>query len=169
MLERKALFAKFRVHPWLVAASVGIGAALLVIQSHGQPPRGAARAPLAEASEPKPDTEQPRAAKAPELDPEAALMTRLHALAERDPATALGLALRGNAQFPASADAPERGWIICRSLVQLKRFPEAVAEARVVLDQYPDTPWARDVERHLLINPMSDPSERGYGHVSELE
>jgi hypothetical protein len=49
------------------------------------------------------------------------------------------------------------------------RFPEAVAAARLMLEQYPNTPWASDVERHLLINPMSDPSERGYGHRSELE
>lgn len=96
-------------------------------------------------------------------------MRRLHAIGEADPAAALGLALEGNARFPASKDAPERGWIICRSLVDLRRFSEAVAEARVVVEQYPDTPWALDVERHLLVNPMSDPSERGYGHDLELE
>jgi len=102
-------------------------------------------------------------------DLEATIMQRLHAIGETEPSAALGLALEGNARFPASADAPERGWIICRSLVNLRRFSEAVAEARVVVERYPDTPWALDVERHLLVNPMSDPSERGYGHERELE
>jgi hypothetical protein len=96
-------------------------------------------------------------------------MKKLRDIGESDPATALGLALEGNARFPASLDAPERGWVICRSLVDLRRFPEAVAEARLVVEQYPDTPWALDVQRHLLVNPMSDPSERGYGQEQELE
>jgi hypothetical protein len=100
---------------------------------------------------------------------ESSLMKRLHELAESDPPASLQLALEGNARFPASAGAPERGWIICRSLVNMQRFPEAVAEARIVVAQYPDTPWAVDVQRHLLVNPMTDPAERGYGKKYELE
>jgi len=103
------------------------------------------------------------------LEREAPTTKRLHELAKSDPATALGLAIASNLQSPGSVDAPERGWIICRSLVNLQRFQEAVAAARVLVEQYPNTPWALDAERHLLVNPMSDPSERGYGHRSELE
>ena len=171
MRESKALLTKGKLHRWLAPASAGIGAALLVVLMHWQarPPREALHSPPAEANQSEPEPENPRIVAVQAPDPEVAIMKRLHEVARRDPATALGLALQGNAQFPNSADAPERGWIICRSLVELKRFPEAVAEARVVVDQYPSTPWALDVERHLLINPMSDPSERGYGHRSELE
>lgn len=103
------------------------------------------------------------------VERETSTTKRLHQLAESDPATALRLAVADNLRFPGSEDAPERSWLICRSLVNLGRFPEAVAAARLLLEQYPDTPWALDAERHLLVNPMSDPSERGYGHRSELE
>jgi hypothetical protein len=109
---------------------------------------------------------------APQLNPdsvEASLMKRLHELGETDPPAALELALEGNARFPSSSSAPERGWVICRSLVSMQRFDEAVAEARLVVERYPSTPWALDVERHLLINPMSDPSERGSGKRFELD
>ncbi len=171
MPESNALLAKVRVHRWLAPASAGIGAALLValLRWQAQPSHDALRSPSTAPSQPQSAPEDPRATTAQPPDLEAVIMRRLREATGREPATALGLALQGNAQFPNSADAPERGWIICRSLVELKRFPEAVAEARVVVDQYPNTPWALDVERHLLINPMSDPSERGYGHLSELE
>jgi hypothetical protein len=38
-----------------------------------------------------------------------------------------------------------------------------------MVDTYKDTPWALDVERHLLVNPLTHPSERGYGRQLELE
>ena len=156
---------------WLPPAAVGVGAAALFLlaATHAPHRREAPRALALETPQPptEPITRAAETATAPDL--EATIMARLHAIAAREPATALGLALQGNARFPDSPDAAERGWIICRSLVELKRFPEAVAEARVVVEHYPNTPWAEDVAAHLLINPMSDPSERGYGHVSELE
>ena len=96
-------------------------------------------------------------------------MKNLHELGEAAPAASLRLALEGNARFPTSLQAPERGWIICKSLVNMQRFQEAVAEARVVVEQYPNTPWALDIARHLLVNPMTDPAERGYGKTYELE
>ena len=150
-------------------AIVGVGAAWLALgRGHGTAAREE-RAPLPTAESRTPEVAIEPAAPPKTTDLEATIMQRLHAIGEADPAAALGLALEGNARFPASRDAPERGWIICRSLVDLRRFSEAVAEARVVVDRYPDTPWALDVERHLLVNPMSDPSERGYGHDLELE
>lgn len=153
----------------VVLALVGAGAVWLAFGRGGDGSTREQRAP-AHASEHRAPEAAIEPAVAPKTaDLEAAIMQRLHAIGETDPAAALGLALEGNARFPASADAPERGWIICRSLVDLRRFSEAVAEARVMVEQYPDTPWALDVERHLLVNPMSDPSERGYGHEHELE
>jgi len=150
---------------------VGLGAAALLMHTCAQRPlnQSAARLESGDRNAPRSGTGNSAPAKQAAVEREASTMKRLHELGESDPGTALGLALADNLQFPGSPNAPERAWIICRSLVELQRFPEAVAEARVVVEQYPNTPWALDVERHLLVNPMSDPSERGYGHRSELE
>lgn len=156
---------------WFPPVIAGIGAATLLLLGAAHAPRWHETARSASPDTTQPPSEpklQPLApVRAPDLDP--TTMGRLHELVERDPAAALSLALQSNARFPNSAAAPERGWIICRCLVELRRFPEAVAEARVVVEQYPNTSWALDVARHLLVNPMSDPSERGYGRASELE
>ena len=154
---------------WLAA----MGAALLLIalafaQRSASTGKSTRQAPTREESF-APELGHPGPAEPTRAELEQSIMARLRRLRDEDPASALSLALQGNLRFPTSPDAPERGWIICRSLVALERFPEAVAEARVVAEQYPGTPWAEDVEKHLLVNPMSDPAERGYGHRSELE
>ena len=53
--------------------------------------------------------------------------------------------------------------------MDLARTDEARAEARVLLDKYPDSSWAQDVHRHMFVNPTSSPLERGYGKKRELE
>jgi hypothetical protein len=164
---------------WLACLAVGLAAAALLVRTYAVGPRNQPSARLASGEVPRlrsGERNAPRSEIATSgmtrqaaVEREVSTMKRLHELAESDPATALGLAVSANVQFPGSADAPERGWLICRCLVNLGRFPEAVAAARVLREQYPDTPWALDAERHLLVNPMSDPSERGHGHRSELE
>ena len=85
---------------------------------------------------------------------EAALMVRLHQLEETDPPLSLRLAREGNARFPNSSDAPERAFIVVKSLVDMARFKEAQQEARKMLKAYPNDPRTLDVERHLLSNPL---------------
>ena len=85
---------------------------------------------------------------------EAALTVRLRQLGETDPALSLRLAREGNARFPNSPDAPERAFIVVKSLVDLARFKEAQQEARKMLKAYPNDPRTLDVERHLLSNPL---------------
>jgi hypothetical protein len=85
---------------------------------------------------------------------EAALMVRLHQLEETDPPLSLRLAREGNARFPNSPDAPERAFIVVKSLVDMARFKEAQQEARKMLKAYPNDPRTLDVERHLLSNPL---------------
>lgn len=85
-------------------------------------------------------------------------MTELRALINTAPAQALALARRGDALFPNSPDAPERAWAAVKSLDLLKRFHEAQAEARLMLRLYPDTPWTEDIERHVLLYPLDQPS-----------
>jgi hypothetical protein len=85
---------------------------------------------------------------------EAALMVRLRQLGETDPPLSLRLAREGNARFPNSPDAPERAFIVVKSLVDMTRFKEAQQEARKMLKNYPNDPRTLDVERHLLSNPL---------------
>jgi hypothetical protein len=100
---------------------------------------------------------------------ESALMAAIRNLGASDPARTLELARDGNRRFPRSADTAERSWTICKSLAALGRASEAQVEARRLVHQYPDTTWANDVTRHLLTQPLEDPSQRGYGRSSELD
>ena len=85
---------------------------------------------------------------------EATLMVRLHQLGETDPPLSLQLAREGNARFPHGPDAPERAFIVAKSLVDMGRFKEAQQEARLMLKNYPSDPHTFDVERHLLSIPL---------------
>jgi TolA-binding protein len=85
---------------------------------------------------------------------EAALMVRLHQLRETDPPLSLQLAREGNARFPHGPDAPERAFIVAKSLVDMGRFKEAQQEARLMLTNYPNDPQTLDVQRHLLSIPL---------------
>ena len=102
------------------------------------------------ATQPRPLTGRGLAA----LVSEAALMVRLRELGETDPPLSLRLAREGNDRFPNSPDAPERAFIVVKSLVDMARFKEAQAEARKMLKAYPNDPRTLDVERHLLSNPL---------------
>jgi hypothetical protein len=81
-------------------------------------------------------------------------MTRLHELGQTDPEASLALAREGNARFPDSPDAPERGWIVVKALTNMRRFDDAHAEAEVMVSKYRGTSWAADVERHVLVHPQ---------------
>jgi hypothetical protein len=81
-------------------------------------------------------------------------MVRLRQLEETDPPLSLRLAREGNARFPNGPDAPERAFIVVKSLVDMARFKEAQQEARKMLKAYPNDPRTLDVERHLLSNPL---------------
>jgi hypothetical protein len=153
----------------LAAAGAGVLAAVLgaSVRRHRQPPppgdpdpiahAAAPAAPRSPAPPPSPQEAPARVqsgapAPRPPLD-EAALMARLHDLAETNPALTLVLAREGNARFSGSPDAPERAWMLVKSLVNLERFDEARAEAREMVRKYPGTSWAQDLQRHLLSNP----------------
>jgi len=85
-------------------------------------------------------------------------MFELRALINTAPAQALALARRGDTLFPNSPDAPERAWAAVKSLDRLLRFHEAQAEARLMRQRYPETSWTEDVERHVLLYPLDQPS-----------
>jgi len=97
-----------------------------------------------------PATEEPK--------DEAGLMARLEQLGLSDPAESIRLARLGDERYPNSPLAAQRGWVVAKSLVEQKRFPEAQEEARRLVAKYPGSPWAADVERHLLVYPLGQPS-----------
>jgi hypothetical protein len=80
-------------------------------------------------------------------------MTHLRAIQDSDPAQALVLARDGNARFPESADAAERAEIVVKSLALLGKPSEARREAEAMVNRYPGTPWALEVEKHTGAHP----------------
>jgi hypothetical protein len=89
---------------------------------------------------------------------EPALMATLREIGGTAPVRSIELAREGQRRFPGSTDAPERAFIIVQSLVNLRRFHEARDEAREMVRKYPDDPRALDVQRHLLVYPLDQPS-----------
>lgn len=85
---------------------------------------------------------------------EAQLMAQLRALAGTNSPLTLQLAREGNIRFPDSPDAPERAWMVVKSLANLERFKDAHDEAAIMVKRYPGTSWSLDVQRHLLSNPL---------------
>jgi hypothetical protein len=74
-------------------------------------------------------------------------MARLREVAGRDPTLAVALAREGNRRFGKSADAPERTAILIHALADLGRAMEARGEAESMVNDYPDSPWVREIER----------------------
>jgi len=118
-----------------------------------------AQAPL---EPPRVETPAPTVATTPATSGEQRLMTELRELGLRNPARSLRLALEGDVRFPASPNEPERGWYAVRAMMDLGRTDDAVARARALVEKHPNDPFALDVARHMLTNPMTHPSEVGY-------
>jgi hypothetical protein len=138
-------------------------AGILVVRGMDRSARGVvpARAPASatapektEAAKPPAKAPRPRPAVTPQpassaaSEDEAALMERLRAAQDTDPALALTLAREGNEQYPDSPEVPERAALAIKSLALLGRFAEARGEAEKMVNAYPDSRWATEVERH---------------------
>jgi len=76
-----------------------------------------------------------------------ALMGRLRAAQNSEPASAVELAREAIRRFPDSSDAPERASILIHALAQLNRSSEARGEAENMVNYYPDSHWVREVEQ----------------------
>jgi hypothetical protein len=81
------------------------------------------------------------------------LMARLRAVQDSDPALAYDLAKEGLRRFPGSADSPERAALAVKALSRQGKRSEARGEAEVMVNQYPNSPWAREVEIHTGAHP----------------
>jgi hypothetical protein len=98
---------------------------------------------------------------------EASLMARIHELGSSDPELSLLLAREGNERYPNSPDAVKRMWVIVKALSELGRSEEARREALIMVQKHPNNNLTGDVRRHVLSNPPTHPSERGYGKKYE--
>jgi hypothetical protein len=78
---------------------------------------------------------------------EAAFMGDLRVLAEMDAELAIQRAEQGAERFGASAQAPERRSILIHALSRMGRASEARGEAESMVNECPDSPWVREVER----------------------
>ncbi|MGA2450309.1 MAG: hypothetical protein ABTD50_16670 [Polyangiaceae bacterium] len=87
---------------------------------------------------------------------ESSLMTQLRILVDVDPVRAYDLAKRGLALFPSSSNAPEIAALAVKSLARQGKRSEARGEAETMVNQYPGSPWAREVERHTGAHPHRD-------------
>ena len=85
-------------------------------------------------------------------------METLRELLNSEPRRAIELARQANKRAPDSPDAAERAWIVVKGLASLKRFHEARDEAAALAGKYPDSSWAMDAKRHMLVQPLDLPS-----------
>jgi hypothetical protein len=100
-------------------------------------------------------TAQPRTAVAGD---DLVAMETLRELLNSEPRRAIELARQANKRAPDSPDAAERAWIVVKALASLKRFHEARDEAAALAGRYPDSSWAMDAKRHMLVQPLDLPS-----------
>jgi hypothetical protein len=78
---------------------------------------------------------------------EPTLMIRLRSVAQTDPTLAVELAREGDRRFSDDPDAPERALLLIHALARLGRGSEARGEAESVVNDYPDSPWIREIEQ----------------------
>ncbi len=125
------------------------------------PASGPTAAPVKESGVNAPAVAPPAAAPAP--TPAAGrddlvAMETLRELLNSEPRRAIELARQANKRAPDSPDAAERAWIVVKALASLKRFHEARDEAAAMAGKYPDSAWALDAKRHMLVQPLDLPS-----------
>jgi hypothetical protein len=80
-------------------------------------------------------------------------MARIRLAEETDPARALELAREGNRHFPEGSDAAERAAVVVKSLARQGYWSEARGEEETMVDRYPGTRWALEVEQHTGAHP----------------
>jgi hypothetical protein len=93
------------------------------------------------------DSLAPAGSLAPADLDEPTFMAHLRSVARTDPALAVELAREGGRRFADSSDAAERASLLIHALARLGRGSEARGEAEDVVNDYPDSPWIREIEQ----------------------
>ena len=90
----------------------------------------------------------------PKLLDESELMEKLRKAQDTDEyLLSYDLAREGLRRFPDSPDAPEMAAMVVKSIARQGKPSEARAEAEEMVNKYPGTKWAREVERHTGAHP----------------
>jgi hypothetical protein len=80
-------------------------------------------------------------------------MEYLRSVEDGDPAVALALAREGDVRFPGGDASAERAMIEVKSLAREGHLSEARGAAEQMVNRYPGTRWALEVERHTGAHP----------------
>jgi len=87
---------------------------------------------------------------------DASLAAAMHALEDSNPARALELARQGQSQWPSGPRAPEFAATEVKCLYRLGKPSEGRGAAEAMVNKYPTSPWANEVERqtgaHRYVN-----------------
>ncbi|HET7539583.1 MAG TPA: hypothetical protein VFK05_06920 [Polyangiaceae bacterium] len=114
------------------------------------PPPSKTAAPAVEATIRSPKPQASVAAAGPSADSLAAAM---HALEDSAPERALELARRGQALWPAGPRAPEFAATEVKCLYRLGRPSDGRGAAEAMVNKYPTSTWALEVERQTGAHP----------------
>lgn len=82
-----------------------------------------------------------------------ALATTMHALEDTNPERALSLARQGQARWPAGPRAPEFAATEVKCLYRLGKPSEGRGAAEAMVNKYPSSPWALEVEKQTGAHP----------------
>jgi len=93
------------------------------------------------------------ASAAAEIPTEDSLAAAMHALEDSAPERALELARRGQALWPAGARVPEFAATEVKCLYRLGKPSEGRGAAEAMVNKYPTSPWALEVERQTGAHP----------------
>jgi len=96
---------------------------------------------------------QPAATGAAVSPTEDSLAAAMHALEDSAPERALEMARRGQALWPAGPRAPEFAATEVKCLYRLGRPSEGRGTAETMVNKYPTSPWALQVERQTGAHP----------------
>ncbi len=156
------------VAPVLVIVGVVLVLSRRDPKSASKDPEEAARASSVEAVRaaaeptraPEPDATDARA-RPPEAAPSAAVATptddsvaaQMHALEDASPERALDLARKGQALWPAGPRAPEFAATEVKCLYRLGKPSEGRGAAEAMVNRYPSSPWALEVEKQTGAHP----------------
>ena len=168
-----------KIKPAAIVLGIGVAIVLAAILGvcafrEGQSPSSAPPVPITPAepvpvevaAKPAPSSTaaiarpKPRRPAAPDsarpLD-EAALLAKIDELGPSNLPLTVELARDALARFPDSPRAPEFAMNLAKALLHMGRVEEAREEARLMLKKYPQSPFTREVEHHLLTNPPNPP------------
>jgi len=96
---------------------------------------------------------QPAPSSAPENPTEDSLAATMHALEDSAPERALELARRGQALWPSGPRVPEFAATEVKCLYRLGRPSDGRGAAEAMVNKYPSSPWALEVEKQTGAHP----------------